>query len=574
VSHGGRRQSSRLPFWLAAGICLSVGLLSWFGFTASREFQRSSRLLVQRRADETGRLLVTALTRDMRAAQTSILSSSAWDELSVDSAHEMSAVVASAFARYPYPEAFIAWEPRRSDAEFVFYVRSDRPPSWAPQQDGPNRYPVRILSAPAVAPILARIIEADGAAGRPFSISEVDIAGAAYQVVAQFRYSDRLRQHVVSARGFIVNLAWVRQHYFGELTRQVAEINGDDPGLTLSIVDQDGATVVGGRDGLDGSMVSRRTFPVAFFDPVLIAVNRPTTVRAPEWTVLVSGAADPTLGAALRGAELTLAIASLAAVILALGLGMTARAMRTATELAEMRAEFMSSVTHELKTPIASIRAMADTMSRGRYRTADVLQEYAFVVGQEAKRLARLVDNVLAHSRITDVADVYSFDSVDVEEAITSAFDGFGHQLREEQFSMAFDFPPELPAIRADRAALGLLLDNLIDNALRHSGEIKDLRVTVSATANHVSIRFADRGLGIAPEDLGRVTQKFVRGRNAGPGGSGLGLAIVARIVSDHGGEMKIDSALTIGTVVTLTFPVANRANAFRPQLLRRRTRA
>jgi signal transduction histidine kinase len=571
MKQGGRAQSSRLALWLAAGICLSVGLLTWFGLTASREFQRSSRLLVQRRADEAARLLVTALTRDMRAAQTSILSSSAWDEFTLDTAHEFTSIVASAFARYPYPEAFIAWEPKRADQDLVFYIRSDRSPDWVPQQEGPNRYPVRIMAVPDVAATLARRIEADAAAGRVFSIGEVAIAGTPYQVVAQLRYSDRLRQHVVSARGFIVNLPWVRQHYFGELTRQVVEINGENPGLTLNLVDEGGLTVVGSNERSEGPLVSRRTFPIAFFDPVLIAVNRPATVKAPAWTVFVSGAGDPTLGAALRGADVTLAVASLAAVILALGLGVTARAMRTATELAEMRAEFMSSVTHELKTPIASIRAMADTMTRGRFRSPEVQQEYAEVVAQEAKRLARLVDNVLAHSRITDVADVYSFESVDVEDAVTVAFDGFAHQLHQEQFHIAFDFPPDLPPIRADRAALGLLLDNLIDNALRHSGDIKDLRVTVAAKEHQVSIRFADRGLGIAQEDLGRITHKFVRGRNAGPGGSGLGLAIVARIVSDHRGELAIDSALTIGTVVTVTFPIADGERAFRPRLLRSR---
>jgi two-component system phosphate regulon sensor histidine kinase PhoR len=276
-----------------------------------------------------------------------------------------------------------------------------------------------------------------------------------------------------------------------------------------------------------------------------------------SWTVLVSGAADPALGAAIRGVDVIFGLAAVAAVMLAFGLVMTARAMRTGVELAEMRAEFMSSITHELKTPIASIRAMGDMLTRGRLRQPEDQREYAAVVAQEAKRLERLVNNVLAHARITDVADVYSFEPLDVEELVSSVLKGFKHQLHRGGFRMTVDVPPDLPRILADRAAMELLLDNLIDNAIRHSRITKELRIEAVARADGVALTIADRGVGIPAEDLGRVTQKFVRGRNAVRGGSGLGLAIVNRIASDHGGRVEIESVLGRGTTVTIVMPVA-----------------
>jgi signal transduction histidine kinase len=222
-----------------------------------------------------------------------------------------------------------------------------------------------------------------------------------------------------------------------------------------------------------------------------------------------------------------------------------------------MRTEFMESITHELKTPIASIQAMGKTMIRGRL-SGSAEREYAAAVVQEARRLARLVDNLLAHSRVTDVADVYSFEPVDLEDLISTVLADFKQQLERERYRVTVDVSPDVPLVLADRVALELVLGNLIDNAIRHSGAVKDIRLDVEAAGRNVRLTLADRGLGIPAEDLNRVTQKFVRARNAGAGGSGLGLAIVARIVNDHRGTFTIESSLGHGTAVHVVLPAAD----------------
>jgi signal transduction histidine kinase len=552
-------------------MCVSVALLAWFGLRASREFQESSRLLVQRRAEESARLLVAALTRDMRAVQTSVLAQSPWDERGPDTAQELTALVASAFARYPYPEAFLAWDARRPSAGVTFYTRADRPPSWAPRSPGPLRYPVRVVDAPTVAPAVLGPLRRDAALGRAYSITETTIDGARYQVVTLLRYTDQLRQELASARGFLVNLDWVRAHYFGDLTGQVAGIVDDTPGLRMAIADDRGRTVVGEIADSPRAFVSRE-FPLTFFDPVLAAPNA-SVVPAGAWSVMVTAAPDASVATAQYSADVTLGIAALTAFVLALGLGVTVRAMRMSAELAEMRAEFMSSVTHELKTPIASIQAMGETLSRGRLRDPRAQQDYGAVVTQEARRLGRLVNNVLAYSRITDVADVYSFESLDLDEVIESCLARFKRQLQEPRYQLSVDIAADVPSIMADRAAMELLFDNLIDNAVRHAGSgARDLAVKVRAQAHEgtVTVEVSDRGAGIAPDDLARVSQKFVRGRNAAPGGSGLGLAIVTRIVADHRGTFTLESALGRGTTARVVLPVADERAERRPSLLAR----
>ncbi len=568
MTRWGWPQSPMLATWLAAGICVSVATLAFFGIRATREFEKSSQLLGQQRADQGARLLATALTRDMRATQVGVLPSSAWDEFQSDAPHEVIALVATTFARYPYPDAFLAWDAHEPPSNMVFYARADRPPEWAATTAEQGRSPVRVLTDPRVAALLATYIGTDAQRGQPYSVFELEIDAVRYQAVIRLSYHDRLRQSLASAYGFLVNLPWVRQHYFPELTRQVADI-GSNTGLSFGIVDTRGEMVTGQPESADTVLVGRQTFSFAFFDPLLVANNLgDQRIDLQTWTVLVSGAADPTLGAAIRGADVILGLAAVAAVMLAFGLMMTARAMRTGGELAEMRAEFMSSITHELKTPIASIRAMGDMLTRGRLRNPDDQREYAAVVSQEAKRLERLVDNVLAHARITDVADVYSFDALDVEDLVSGVLKGFKHQLHRGGFRIAVDLPQDLPRIQADRAAMELLLDNLIDNAIRHSRTTKELRIEAIARKTDVAIVITDRGVGIPAEDLGRVTQKFVRGRNAVRGGSGLGLAIVNRIAKDHGGRVEIESVLGRGTTVTVVLPVAQAEAAIAAELV------
>jgi two-component system phosphate regulon sensor histidine kinase PhoR len=244
-------------------------------------------------------------------------------------------------------------------------------------------------------------------------------------------------------------------------------------------------------------------------------------------------------------------------VSLAFGFVLTARAVRASASLAEMRSEFVATVTHELKTPIATIRAIGDTLASGRISTSGDRREYAELVVQEAKRLTRLVDNLLAMSRITDVADVYSFEPLALDALVDAVLEDFSHPLAAAQFDVQVEMPPDLPAVRADRTAMSLMLENLIDNAIRYSPAIRSLRISAREDGGGlVLLEVADQGRGIPADEIGQVTRKFVRGRHAVSGGSGLGLAIVKRIVADHGGRLAIRSVVNAGTIVGVSLPI------------------
>jgi signal transduction histidine kinase len=546
-----------LAAWMAAGVCVSVALLTWFGYHAIREWQRSSSLLVERRADAAAEVVGTALTRDMQAVQKLVLSSPDWDAFMLDPPYDIRTVVASAFARYPYPESFFAARGAQTAAGMTFFIRSNRPPAWAPVDAGANRFPVAVRNVPAVAgPIVARM-GADAAHRRRFSIFQLQVDGVPHQVIVRLLYHDQFRDRLDGILGFMVDMSWVRRYYFPELTAQMARIGGMGSGPALAVVDAHGDSVARTTSSADAGPPSRRLFPVMFFDPLLVVLDPPAEQPWEQWAVEVSAVADPTLAAAIRGADRTLIVAALAAASLAFGFVLTARAVRASSRLAEMRSDFVATVTHELKTPIATIRAAGDTLVSGRISATWDQREYAQLVVQEAKRLTRLVDNLLAMARITDVADVYSFEPLALEPLADAVLEEFAHQLTAAEFDTQVDIPPDLPAVRADRTAMSLLFENLVDNAIRYSPATRSLRISAHRDgAGVVVLEVGDKGRGIPADEIDHVTRKFVRGRQASSGGSGLGLAIVKRIVTDHGGRLAIRSTVGVGTVVSASIPI------------------
>ena len=544
--------------WLTLGVCVSVGILVWFGYRAVREWERSASLLSESRAGESVDTLVKAFTGDMRGVQEKILSSPRWDEFMLDPPYDVRNLAASAFARYPYPESFLAWRaPLRPDA-MIFFNRADRRPPWMASGQTTDPFPVVVGEASAVGRALFDRISRDAQHGRQFSIFETTIAGVPYQVVTRLLYRDAFREQLEGVFGFTVNLPWVREHYFSEVTSQVVHIRPAQDADALAVVDERGVQVAGASPLQTGGQTVRRWFPLMFFDPLLVASDPPRDLSRQSLGVQTGLNTDRTLAAAIEAANRTLVIAAVAAVALVVGLVLTVRAARASAQLTEMRSEFVSTVTHELKTPIATIRAIGDTLVSGRVAGPGALADYAHLVVQEAKRLGRLVDNLLAYARITDVTEVYAFEPLDLAALLDDVIDAFRVSLQDKHFAVEMEIPPDLPSVRGDRTALRLLFDNLVDNAIRYSGETRVLRIRARRDGAVARIDVADQGVGIPSHELGQVTRKFYRGRRAGSGGSGLGLSIAARIIADHRGSLGITSVVDVGTTVSVTLPLAD----------------
>jgi signal transduction histidine kinase len=553
--------------WISSvtiGAVVSVVALAWLGYRAIAEWQRSAEFIAHRNAEDAADLLLTAVTRDMRGVQANVLPA-----LQIDDGGpgplDLNAV-ASAFARYPYPDAFFA---ARVDGgapgPITFYSRADRPVAWLPPKRSDPALPdvafpvVTVVQTPLGDRLLERITR-DLRKRKAISAFGQRLGAVASQVIAVAVYADSARSRVAAVVGFIVDIDWVRQNYFQDLTPQIERMRGSDPGLQLAVLDSAGAVHGGGVPSGDHAS-ARRRFPLLFFDPALIELDPPSDLT-PEWWVVAAGVTgEHEVAVARSGARATLLIASISALVLAGGLGLAARAIVARSNLVDMRSDFVAGVTHELKTPIATIRASTESLLRRVHVDESTRRDYGQIVLTEAKRLTRLIDNLLAYARISDTTDVYAFRPTALAPLVHRCLKEFQFRLDTEKFAVTLDLPPDLPHVRADVTALSLAIGNLLDNAIRYSDDRRQLAVSATTAGDAVRLEVADAGVGIPPHEIQQVTQRFFRGNGSIPGGSGLGLAITERIVSDHQGTLSIRSELGVGTAVALTLPVAEDAD-------------
>lgn len=543
--------------WIVLGVFASAVTLGWLGFRAITEWQRSAAMVAQRHAEAAVDLLVAAITRDMRGVQTSVLPSFRFDQLQPNLTLDLNDV-GSAFARYPYPEAFFASRDTATPAAMTFYSRGERQPGWLPKNTEPIRFPVMVGSSPEVSEILLARIARDAADRRRFATFNVKLQEIDYQVVALLSYPDPVRERLDAVLGFVVNLDWVRKNYFQELAAQVLRMRGSDTGLNLAITDANGAAVVSASVEAADAPASSRQFRMLFFDPGLVALDPPDDLRGGAWTARATISGDRALMAARVGARRTLSIAAVSAIVLALGFVLTVRAARANARLIAMRSDFVSAVTHELKTPIATIRAIAETLASGRSNNPGMAREYAQFAVLEAKRLTRLIDNLLAYARITDVTEAYAFEPVPITTIAQLSLKEFTSQLSAAGFSVDVNIPDQLPPVRADRPSMVLAISNLLDNAIRYSNVTRKLTIAAHASNGSVVVQVTDAGIGIPASEIKHVTRKFFRGNGAISGGSGLGLSIAQRIVSDHAGSLSIQSEVGVGTTVSITLPATH----------------
>src|SRR5687767_20675 len=497
--------------WLAALIFCGLCALAWFGYRATDQWHRSAALLADHRGHEAADLLTRALTRDMSGVQTSILNSPEQNRHAFDPPYEANDLVALAFARYPYPEFFFGWTP--SSAGTVMFARTDRLPLWLGSDERTDVYPVEVVRDPPEIAALRRRVEADIAHRRRYSVFDTSIGGVTYQVVALLAYEGSTRERLDRVFGVAVNLEWARDHYFYDILHQVAQIAGNSSATAFAVMDERGRRVAGTLDPAGQAAIATRAFPLLFFDPTLIAVDPPVDLTQRSWTVATSAAGDPTFVLAARGARRSLVVVGAGVTLLALSLLATARAARASAAVAAVRADFVATVTHELKTPLSTIRAVGETLVRGRVKTDHDLHRYAHLLVREERRLTRLVNNLLAYSRVTDVTEVYSFEALEPAALISEATQGFRRQLTDSDVRLEIEVPPDVPAVRADRTATVLALDNLIDNAIRHSGETKTIIVRASREGDRVRFDVIDHGAGIPADDLPQVKRRFVRGK-------------------------------------------------------------
>jgi signal transduction histidine kinase len=227
--------------------------------------------------------------------------------------------------------------------------------------------------------------------------------------------------------------------------------------------------------------------------------------------------------------------------------------------MTEVRSQFVASVSHELKTPLTAIRMFAETLSMGRTRDEHTKAEYLETIVNESERLARLVDNVLDFSKIEQGKKIYRLRQVRLEDVAGSAARAMQFPLAQQGFQLHFSVAPDLPELRADADAIQQAILNLLTNAMKYSGDAREIDLRLSARNGDAVIEVADHGLGMAPDEQKHIFEKFYRAPSHESrliAGTGLGLTLVAHIVQAHGGRLEVESAPGSGSTFSILLPI------------------
>ena len=229
----------------------------------------------------------------------------------------------------------------------------------------------------------------------------------------------------------------------------------------------------------------------------------------------------------------------------------------------EMRADFVANASHELRTPLAALSGFIDTLQGPARDDAKARERFLGIMQTQARRMARLIDDLLSLSRVELSVHVRPEARVDIAPLVRQVIEGLEPLAKERQVAIELDLQVEAATIAGDREELLRVFENLIENALKYgaSGGRVVVSLTKSAAADGSSeFRFSvrDFGPGIAPEHLPRLTERFYRvdvGDSRAQGGTGLGLSLVKHIVNRHRGRLLIESTFGKGAVFTACLP-------------------
>ncbi len=359
-----------------------------------------------------------------------------------------------------------------------------------------------------------------------------------------YRFVTGANSASVGFAGFVIDMRRFEGEYLPRAIADTQDMLTEDvqANLIVRLTDSRGHVMAATHDELGQADAVTGRFDFVFRDLELSARSRHTA------------AAD-----VLRSNALTSWILSTLMSAMAIGgVLLTWRAVRRERRVMRIRNGFVTTVTHELRTPLASIAVFGELLRRGRVTATDKVVDYGRRIEQESTQLGHLIDNVLSFGRIEAAEVRYRAETACVEDMVDTAVRAVDARRAQGGFTIAIIAPStRLPQVRVDRAAMTQVFVNLLDNAMKYSAECRAIRVELCNRRGEVRVAVADSGIGIAPDQQGRIFDEFYRvaAGNWGVAGTGLGLAIARHVVHAHGGRIDVSSRLGQGATLSVVLP-------------------
>jgi len=314
-------------------------------------------------------------------------------------------------------------------------------------------------------------------------------------------------------------------------------------GVELALADTDGRQVLTQLAG----------------EPTQQAVRISAATQLP-WTLHLAQA-DPEADIAELAGRRRLMLVGLVlmAALVLVGSYFIARAVTREMAVARLQSDFVAAVSHEFRSPLTSVRQLAEMLDRGRIRNEERRRKYYQVLVRESERLHRLVENLLDFGRMESGAMEYTMQRLDASALVSEVVREFGEEVADGGYRVEFSSNVPEAFVAADPEAVGRALWNLLDNAVKYSPQCTTVWVDLGRENDHLVIHVRDQGLGITASEQKSIFDKFVRGNASQQTkyrGTGIGLAMVRQIVDDHGGQIRLESAPGSGSTFTIQLPI------------------
>jgi signal transduction histidine kinase len=542
-----RDRSLRLAVGLAVAVAIPMAILFYFQFRSISALSNSSAVVLQQLSSDTADAVTKSLQDALRAPRVDVLLKILQRQTEPLDLDPIQATFESGFSADPFVDGFYVWSDVSNlhRGEVLAFARDKR----------------EFVVNPPEASFLVSQFRALSAEKKAIAVFEAPLNGRRTYFLAQLRFTFPSRDHMTSFSALRVDAERLRTDYIPKLVASKlpnVEAPTGFPPLIVRVVDGAGRVIFPSGGAPNVAFVDERKFPLVFYEPDLTIFQAPENAPIEIWRVQ-TGYGDQTIpqiiAARERPQRVTMAVL---AVVMAIGVFFIARAAAREVRVAELKSNFVSSVSHDLKTPLALIQLFAETLELGRMKNTDRAPEYYRIINSEARKLTRLINNLLDFSKIEAGLRMYRREPKDLTDVTRHVLESLDSQFRHNQFTVTSRLDAAVP-VSIDPEAAEQALENLLSNAMKYSPEHREILVEVAREGQYGVVRVTDRGVGIHPRFHRRIFRKFYRiqtDAGSGPQGTGLGLAIVDHVMRGHGGFVRVVSDPGSGSTFSLHFPL------------------
>jgi signal transduction histidine kinase len=542
-----RDRSLRLATALAVAVAIPVAILFYFQFRSISALSQSSAVVLRQLSQATADGITQGLQDALKAPYINVLLRVGQEKTEPLDLGVIGPTLEQGLEAEPFIKRFYVWSDRTVEHrdEVLAYDRTSH----------------GFTTDVAEGPMMVKRVRELAPQKHAISVFETTLDGRRTYFQAQLRFQSPARERLTSFVALRVDGEELRRDFLPAFVAgRLKTIEGPTgfPSLGVSVIDSDGRVLFPRGTAAATEYIDERRFPLVFFEPELQPYIAPETHKPEVWT-LRTHYDNQTIPAIIAARERPQrALMWVLAGVMALGVFFVARAAAREVRVAEMKSTFVSSVSHDLKTPLALIQLFAETLELGRLKSTERAHEYYRIINSEARKLTRLINNLLDFSKIEAGLRRYKREPLNLTEVTRHVLDSLDSQFRHNQYTVTSRLAQDVPVL-IDAEAAEQALENLLSNAMKYSPDHREIVVEVDRAGGYGVVRVRDRGIGIPPRLQRKIFRKFFRiqtDAGSGPQGTGLGLAIVDHVMRGHGGFVRVESEPARGSTFTLHFPL------------------